>query len=335
MNYNISNEITKKEFEKYLKLDNRLSMESVFKKIRNIRKYEVFTKFEDFKTFDENQGLEFVDSYKKNDISLNTISRAFIDIKEFFIWLSKHKNYKKNVKIENVRVFNLSRKETKEANIKGIVEFASLEEIYEAVFNMPYKTEKDRRNRAIVCFAILTGARVSALMTLKIGSINKHKSYAEQDPAMGVKTKASKYILTRFFSVDKRIKDICIDWLDYLKSEKGFKRKDALFPAMKSGLRKDGSLGIVGFSRDCMKSDTTIRNIIEDAFESAGLKRYHPHSFRHTLIDLGYKRCNTTEDFKAWSQNLGHNSVLTTLTSYGTLPNEIQMNVMERIEKNN
>jgi len=151
---------------------------------------------------------------------------------------------------------------------------------------------------------------------------------------MGVKTKGSKYILTSFFPVDKRIKDICIDWLDYLKSEKGFKRKDALFPAMKSGLRKDGSLGVIGFSRDCMKSDTTIRNIIEDAFESAGLKKYHPHSFRHTLTSLGFKVCENGEAIKAWSQNLGHSNVLTTLTSYGTLPNEIQMNVMERIGEN-
>ena len=44
---------------------------------------------------------------------------------------------------------------------------------------------------------------------------------------------------------------------------------------------------------------------------------FNPHSFRDTLVQLGEKVCTTPESFKAWSQNLGHEGVLTTLTSYG------------------
>ena len=32
---------------------------------------------------------------------------------------------------------------------------------------------------------------------------------------------------------------------------------------------------------------------------------------------LGERRCRTPEQFKAWSQNLGHEKVLTTFYSYG------------------
>ena len=34
----------------------------------------------------------------------------------------------------------------------------------------------------------------------------------------------------------------------------------------------------------------------------------------------GLRICRTAEEFKAWSQNYGHNKVLTTLTSYETVP---------------
>jgi hypothetical protein len=40
---------------------------------------------------------------------------------------------------------------------------------------------------------------------------------------------------------------------------------------------------------------------------------------RDTLSQLGQKKCVTAEQWKAWSQNLGHESVLTTWASYGRL----------------
>lgn len=57
--------------------------------------------------------------------------------------------------------------------------------------------------------------------------------------------------------------------------------------------------------------------IFEKAFEAAGLPYFNPHSFRHTLGHVAKDYCKTPEDFKAWSQNLGHESVLTTWGSYG------------------
>lgn len=55
------------------------------------------------------------------------------------------------------------------------------------------------------------------------------------------------------------------------------------------------------------------------AFEAAGLPYFNPHSFRDTLVQLGEQRCATPEQLKAWSQNLGHDRVMTTLTSYGNV----------------
>lgn len=51
---------------------------------------------------------------------------------------------------------------------------------------------------------------------------------------------------------------------------------------------------------------------------------FNPHSFRKTLARLGERLCKTPEDFKAWSQNLGHEHVSTTLSSYGAVPRHRQ-----------
>ncbi|MFO1261247.1 MAG: hypothetical protein U1E68_09270 [Sphingomonadaceae bacterium] len=51
---------------------------------------------------------------------------------------------------------------------------------------------------------------------------------------------------------------------------------------------------------------------------------FNPHSFRDTLVQLGEKVCTTPESFKAWSQNLGHEGMLTTLTSYGQVSSHRQ-----------
>ncbi len=51
----------------------------------------------------------------------------------------------------------------------------------------------------------------------------------------------------------------------------------------------------------------------------ARLPYFNRHSFRDTLVQLGEQTCQTVEQFKAWSQNLGHDRVMTTLTSYGNV----------------
>lgn len=57
--------------------------------------------------------------------------------------------------------------------------------------------------------------------------------------------------------------------------------------------------------------------VFREAFAAVDLPYFNPHSFRNTLVRLGQERCGTPEQFKAWSQNLGHENVMTTLTSYG------------------
>jgi len=57
------------------------------------------------------------------------------------------------------------------------------------------------------------------------------------------------------------------------------------------------------------------------------------HSFRNTLVQLGQEVCQTPEQFKAWSQNLGHEKVLTTFLSYGEVACQRQGEIIRDLAK--
>ena len=86
-----------------------------------------------------------------------------------------------------------------------------------------------------------------------------------------------------------------------------------------------------GLNRSHWSNATPVRQIFKQAFESAGLPYFNPHSFRYTLVNLGEKLCKTPEAFKAWSQNLGHEGVLTTFYSYGAVAASRQGEILSEL----
>jgi hypothetical protein len=78
-------------------------------------------------------------------------------------------------------------------------------------------------------------------------------------------------------------------------------------------------LVVVGLSRRHWQTTDPVRDVFRPGFAAAGQSYYSPHSFRRTLTRLGQQVCTTPEELKAWSQNLGHEDVSTTLHSYGTV----------------
>jgi integrase len=67
-----------------------------------------------------------------------------------------------------------------------------------------------------------------------------------------------------------------------------------------------------------------IRRIFKQAFERVGLPNFNPHSFRHTLAVQGEK----PEEWKAYSQNFGHSSPMTTFNSYGPVAPHRQAEIL-------
>jgi integrase len=92
---------------------------------------------------------------------------------------------------------------------------------------------------------------------------------------------------------------------------------DPLFPSTRVAVGPSRQFEAAGLERAHWSTATPIRKIFREAFVNAGLSYFNPHSFRNTLVRLGQEVCKTPEQFKAWSQNLGHEKVLTTFLSYG------------------
>ena len=197
---------------------------------------------------------------------------------------------------------------------------------------MPAETEIQKRNRALIAFLILTGGRVTAVASLKLKHVYLDDGRIEQHPGE-VKTKYSKKIVTFFFPVGDYFKDIIIEWVHFLKNEKHFDYNSPLFPNTKLSLNENDQFSRHELDSVVWQSTTAIRTIVKQAFESAGLDYYNPHSFRNTVVQLGYQFCKTPEDFKAWSQNLGHSSPLTTFTSYGQIEENNQGEIIKKLGK--
>ena len=135
--------------------------------------------------------------------------------------------------------------------------------------------------------------------------------------AREVNTKLSKTFDTFFLPVGDEIRTIVAEWVSYLRQEKLWGNDDPLFPSTLVALGTTRQFEVLGLERKHWRSASAIRKIFREAFVSADLPYFNPHSFRDTLAHLGEAVCKSPEEFKAWSQNMGHEKVMTTFTSYG------------------
>jgi integrase/recombinase XerD len=208
----------------------------------------------------------------------------------------------------------------------------SIEQIMHVLENMPKSTDIEKRNRALIAFTLLTGARDSAIASFKIKHVNLIEESVYQD-AREVKTKFSKTFTTYFFPVGEIPLSIIKEWIEHLTQELLFSPDDPLFPKTKVENSSNRKFEATGLLRDHWQTASPIREIFKQAFPNAGLPYYNPHSFRNTLVRLGQKICQTAEDFKAWSQNLGHEGVLTTFYSYGEVQDYRQAELLKKLRE--
>ena len=182
----------------------------------------------------------------------------------------------------------------------------------------------------MIAFTLLTGVRDGAAASLKLKHIDLADGKVIQD-ARKVKTKFSKTFTTWFFPVGDEVRQIVVDWISFLRRDLLFGPDDPVFPATQITLGIDQQFEAAGLSRSHWSSATPIRRIFKEAFKQAGHRYFNPHTFRRTLAQLGEQLCHTPEEFKAWSQNLGHETVLTTFSSYGEVARDRQAKLIRQL----
>jgi hypothetical protein len=149
--------------------------------------------------------------------------------------------------------------------------------------------------------------------------------------ARDVKTKRAKTITTTFYPVGEPFEAVIRAWVDELTRDHLFGPDDPLFPATSMAVGDSGLFTVQGLGRRPWTTAGPIRDVFKRACVTAGLPYYNPHSLRQTLTRLAYDLNLPPRQLKAWSQNMGHESVLTTLGSYGTLSPYEQADVMREL----
>lgn len=334
-----SNERIKRRYFSYLKEAKRHSEPTVDAVAKALSRFETHTKYRDFKAFHYQQAIAFKKHLAEQTgvrsgerLSKATLHATLANLKRFFQWLAGQPGYKSRFSYSDADYFNLSEKDTRVATAQREQRVPTLEQIKHVIVQMPGVTEIERRNRALIAFTLLAGARDRAIASLKLKHIDLTENRAYQD-AREVATKFSKSFPTYFFPVGDEVREIVAEWMRYLREEKLWGNDDPLFPATLVALGDSQRFGPAGLKRAHWSSAASIRPIFRDAFTLAGLPYFNPHSFRNTLVKLGQTLCQTPEEFKAWSQNLGHESVLTTLYSYGNVATPRQSEIIAALSK--
>ena len=335
--HNAANERIKRRYFAYLKEAKRYSEASIDAVAKALDRFETDTKRRDFKVFHIEQAIAFKRrlAEQKNVQTGERLSKATVyatlkALKNFFHWLAGEPGFRSRISYADSEYFNLSEKETRIAKARRETKAPSVEQVQHVLDAMRSETALERRNRALIALTLLTGARDRAIASLKLKHIDPDRGCIHQD-AREVQTKFSKTFMTCFFPVGGSATAIIEDWVAFLVRDQRWGPDDPLFPATKVVVGASQEFEAVGLERKHWSSAAPIRKVFKEAFEAAGLPYANPHSLRNTLVELGQQRCRTPEEFKAWSQNLGHEKVMTTFTSYGTVEPKRQEELIKRL----
>jgi integrase len=335
--HNANNERIKRKYFRHMKEARGQSDQTIDACAKALDRFEVFTDYRDFKAFHPEQAVAFKRHLAEqnaqrsgNKLSKATLHSTLTQLKRFFQWLAMQPGYKRHLRYTDAEYFNLSDKDTRIATARREQKVPTLEQVKHVINSMPASTEIERRNRALVAFTLLTGARDSAIASMKLKHVDLTSDSVNQD-AREVNTKFSKTFTTFFFPVGDEIRRIVAEWVSYLREKKLWGNDDPLFPATHVAPGANRQFEVSGLERVHWRSASPIRAIFREAFVSAGLPYFNPHSFRNTLVQLGQEICKSPKEFKAVSQNLGHESPLTTLLNYGEVTCQCQGEIMRNL----
>jgi integrase len=323
--HNPKNERIKRQYHSYQREAQRRNTASIDAAAKALNRFEESTGFRDFRKFHREQAVAFkrkldeqLSQTTGERLSRSTVHTILSALRCFFIWLAGQPGYRRRISYSDADYFNLSEKDVRIANARRERPGPTMTQMHCALAAMPSTCPIELRDRAVFAFTLLTGTRDGALISLKMKHLDLRQRRLDQD-AREVQTKYSKTFSTWLFPVGAGVFDIIEQWVGYLRVSLHWGEADPLFPATLMGVGAEGQFSALGLDRTHWSTAEPVRRIFKAAFERVDLPYFPPHSVRKTLVRLGEERCRSPEEFKAWSQNLGHEGVLTTFTSYGAV----------------
>jgi integrase len=314
------NERVKRRYLHHLKETKGRDEASLDAVAKAMDRFEEHSKHRDFKKFHVEQARAFKaqltvtrNARTGEPLSASTIHSTLAALKAFFAWLAQQPGHRSRIKLADVEYFNAPDNLSRVATARRYKACPTVNQVRAMIKAIPAATEIEQRDRALIGFTLLSGARDRAIISFKLKHIDVENELIE------VRTKRAKTFTTWFFPVGDDLRNTFVDWVAFLREQKGFGPEDPLFPKSKVAPDDNLEFRAVGLDRAHWANANQVRAIFREACVLAGLPYFNPHSLRNTLVQLAYELKLDAEQFKAWSQNLGHENCLTTFSSYGEI----------------
>jgi integrase len=331
MKANLENERVKRDYFQFLREAHGRDEATIDGAAKALVRFEDSTGRKPFKRFHREQAVAFkkrlaasANARTGERLSKSTMLATMRELRAFFLWLAREPGFKSCIAYADADYFNLPDKDIAVARARRERPVPTIEQVRHVIAVMPAGTALERRDRALIAFTLLTGARAGALASFRLGNVDMGGGYVDQDARM-VRTKAAKSFRTFFLPIDDAALALVTECTAELARDHLWGPDDPLFPATEMGLdAKHGGFFPAGLARRCWQNSGPINDIFRRAFARADLPYFNPYSFRAMLVRHAMTLSLTPEQMKAWSQNLVHANVMTTLTSYGQVPTHRQ-----------
>jgi integrase len=331
-----NNRQIKRKYFLWLKDAKGLSEASIDKAAAALTSYEQFLDGKDFRAFHSERARSFKRQLASQQntrtgarLSFSSTNGTLREVKMFFKWLADQPGYKSKITHSDADYLSPDRKSETARRGSCWKPHASPEQVRHLLKSMPIESVLQRRDRAMIAFLFLTGSREGAAISLRMSHVDLANNCVHFD-GRSVNTKFGKSFTTAFFPIGGNVEEIVRKWIIELKVVHLFSGSDPLFPKTKIGLGSSRKFEALGICREPWASPSSAAQIFKRAFVDAGLPPFSPHRVRDTLAELAKDHCRTPEDYKAWSQNMGHEDVLTTFRSYGSVATGRQIDLMAK-----
>jgi integrase len=210
--HNAANERIRRAYFAYLREAKRNSEQTIDAAAAALDQFQTYTRFRDFRSFRIEQAIGFknylakqVSGKTKAPLSKATLSPPFFGSAPRLLLSGRPAGLQVTHQLFRRRLFQF------------------VGQVRNVSAAMPAETDIQKRNRALIALALLTGARDNAIASLRLKHIDLGEGKIVQD-ARDVRTKASKTITSYFFPVGDDFRTVVEEWVIFLQRERQWTR---------------------------------------------------------------------------------------------------------------